>query len=206
MAKGEFRTEIPKEKPEAPGLIFWVVLVVAIIIIGAGALVVRYATKPENPRQAASPGQSEALLTQTPVQARTQTPSRAAAETEASGPRVIIYRGKFGQFLARGWVNGEEIIFVVDTSASHVVLSPDDAERLGLRPAPEQYTVSARTAAGNIKAAPIRLTRVSLGPIHVENVDALINIVPMGYSLLGASYLDRLSQVDIQGSQMVLQQ
>ncbi len=204
MAKGEYRSEIPKEKPEAPGLIFWVVLVVAIIVIGAGALVVRYASKPENPRQAANPSQSEALLTKTPRRAETAT--RPTAEAESSGPRVIIYRGKFGQFLARGWVNGEEIIFVVDTSASHVVLSPDDAERLGLRPAREQYTVSARTAAGSIKAAPISLTRVSLGPIHVDNVDALINIVPMGYSLLGASYLDRLGQVEVQGSQMVLQQ
>lgn len=189
MTRGEFRSHIPKEKPEPSGLLR-IVLVLAIIGVGAAFLVARYAEKTQRivvggapPQEAQQPG---------------------AAEMPADAPRAVIYRGKFGQFLARGWIEGQEIVFVIDTGASHVVLSPADAQRVGLQPLPEQFTRIAQTASGSVKAAPVMLRRVSLGGVHVDDVETLINSVPMGYSLLGMSFLNRLSAVDVRGDQMIL--
>ena len=73
------------------------------------------------------------------------------------------------------------------------MLSPRDARRIGIDPAGLAYTQVYRTANGSGRGAPVRLARVRIGTIVLEDVTASVNGAPMDRSLLGKSFLGRLS-------------
>ena len=82
---------------------------------------------------------------------------------------------------------------MVDTGASTVVLKPSDAERAGIDTGALAYTVAVHTANGTTYAAPARLRSIAIGPLVVENVDALVaQPGSINENLLGMSFLRRL--------------
>ena len=81
----------------------------------------------------------------------------------------------------------------VDTGATVVALTRQDARRLGVDPAPDAFTRQVQTASGLARAAPVRLSSVSVGGTRVEAVEALVVEEGLAYSLLGMSFLGRLS-------------
>lgn len=102
-----------------------------------------------------------------------------------------------GQFTVEADVDGRRVLFLVDTGASDVVLSPADAERLGFDPRKLAFTRPYRTANGIVHGAPVRLGRVGIGPISLADVVASVNEKPMARSLLGMSFLSRLSSYEV---------
>jgi aspartyl protease family protein len=86
---------------------------------------------------------------------------------------------------------------MVDTGASDVVLSPADARRLGFDLAELKFTRIYQTANGTVRGAPVRLRRITIGPIEIEDVRASVNGAPMGTSLLGMSFLGRLMGYEV---------
>lgn len=106
---------------------------------------------------------------------------------------VRFTAGRDGHFHVEAEVDGEIVSFVVDTGASDVVLTPADARRLGFDPAQLDYSRRYETANGIVRAAPVRLNEVVVGPIRLENVSASVNEAPLSTSLLGMSFLKRLS-------------
>lgn len=133
---------------------------------------------------------------------------------EVSGGAVSIRADQSGHFVVEAMVvlrgasgsldSGVPIRFLVDTGASDVVLSPRDAERLGLNVNALDYTRAYRTANGMVKGAPVRLNRISIGPLSLAEVRASVNGVPMSRSLLGMSFLSRLSGYEVSRERMVL--
>ena len=117
---------------------------------------------------------------------------------------VAISAGQHGHFVLEADVDGQAVRFLVDTGASDVVLSPSDARRLGFNSNKLRFTKSYRTASGIVKGAPVRLSRVAIGPIIVTNVRASVNSVAMKRSLLGISFLSRLSGYEVSGGRLVL--
>ena len=117
---------------------------------------------------------------------------------------VTLRRGDDGHFYALARANGTRINFMIDTGASGIVLSPADARRLGLDPARLRYTRIFQTANGRGRGAPRRLDSLSIGPIEFRDVAISINQVEMGTSLLGMSFLNRLSSFEIRGRSLVL--
>jgi aspartyl protease family protein len=118
----------------------------------------------------------------------------------APSPRELR-RGPDGHFYADAQVNGTTIRFLVDTGASMVVLTRQDAQRAGIQ------TPSARALAmgvgGPIEVIPVTLERVAVGGIEARGVEAAIaDQTPV--SLLGQSYLQRVGSVEIRGDTMVL--
>lgn len=114
--------------------------------------------------------------------------------TGVEGERAVRVRRRLdGHFAVRGDVNGQAMTLLVDTGASTVVLKPSDAERAGIDTGDLDYTVPVHTANGTAYAAPARLRSVSIGPLYVEDVDALV-ARPGGVNenLLGMSFLRRL--------------
>ena len=116
---------------------------------------------------------------------------------EVSGGAVSFRIGKNGHFVVEALVDGVKIRFLVDTGASDVVLSPRDAERLGFDIKALAYTRNYRTANGTVQGAPVRLRQVRIGPIVMGDVRASVNGAPMKRSLLGMSFLGRLSGYDV---------
>lgn len=117
---------------------------------------------------------------------------------------IAIAAGRDGHFVVEADVDGHAVRFLVDTGASDVVLSPADAKRLGFDPAKLSFTKTYRTANGLVQGAPVRLGAVAIGPITVSDVAASVNGAAMTRSLLGMSFLNRLSGYEVTGGRLVL--
>jgi aspartyl protease family protein len=117
--------------------------------------------------------------------------------------RVVIPRAQDGHYYLRVEVNGKDIAFMVDTGASNIVLSPSDAQALGIDTSTLEYFGEADTANGVVRTARIVLDKVKLGPFQDQAVRAYVNQADMQGSLLGMDYLGLFS-ISIQGDEMIL--
>ncbi|MGQ0677481.1 MAG: retropepsin-like aspartic protease family protein [Rhodospirillales bacterium] len=133
-------------------------------------------------------------------------PGPAARAPVETGHRVSFRMREGGHFVIEARVNGTPIRFLVDTGASEVVLTPGDARRIGFNPNALSYTQRYRTANGIGEGAPIRLTRITVGPIEVEDVRASVNRAEMAGSLLGMTFLGRLSGYEVRDGVLTLRQ
>jgi aspartyl protease family protein len=109
-----------------------------------------------------------------------------------------------GHFAVEARVDGQTILFLVDSGASDVILAPADAQRLGYDLKTLSFDKPYRTANGLVHGAPVRLQRVEIGSIVVDDVRASVNGAPMGASLLGMSYLSRLASWRVEGDRLTL--
>jgi clan AA aspartic protease (TIGR02281 family) len=64
--------------------------------------------------------------------------------------------------------------FLVDTGASYTVITPRMAKQLGLKLGEDSATVPVATANGTVYAPLVKLKQLSLGGMHVENVEAVV--------------------------------
>ncbi|MGE7369131.1 TIGR02281 family clan AA aspartic protease [Neorhizobium sp. NPDC001467] len=133
-------------------------------------------------------------------------PGSAVVTTAADGsPEVILHRSMGGHFQARIEVNGRTVPMLVDTGASAVVLSWDDAQTLGLDPENLSFTVSVSTANGRAMAAPVRLDQMAIGPIVRRDVRAMVaSKGRLDESLLGMTFLSTLGSLQIQTDELRL--
>ncbi|MCC6467046.1 MAG: TIGR02281 family clan AA aspartic protease [Alphaproteobacteria bacterium] len=137
-------------------------------------------------------------------------PARGQGDTGEPGSQYgnsISFRSREGgHYVVEAHVNGAPIRFMVDTGASDVVLTPADARRVGLNPNTLDYSRRYNTANGVVAGAPVVLDRVRVGPIEIENVRASVNKAEMAGSLLGMSFLGRLSGYEVQNGILTLKQ
>ena len=117
---------------------------------------------------------------------------------------VVISQGADGHYKVKIIVNDQPLTFLVDTDASHVVLTQQDAQALGFKLENLQFWNTAMTANGPVSTAPVRLREMTLGPYSDRNVSASVNSGEMKYSLLGMSYLNLYSSIEISQKQMIL--
>jgi aspartyl protease family protein len=117
---------------------------------------------------------------------------------------VRFRAGRDGHFHIEADVDGVPITFILDTGASDVVLTLDDARSLGFDPALLNFTRLYQTANGTVRGASVHLNHVRVGPITLTDVDASVNEAPMNRSLLGMTFLKRLSGYDVRGDQLTL--
>lgn len=109
-----------------------------------------------------------------------------------------------GHFVIDADVDGVAIQFLVDTGATDVTLTRRDAKRLGFDTDRLKYDRVYSSANGPVKGAPIRLGRIEIGPISITNVHASVNAGEMDGSLLGMSYLSRLSSFEVAKGTLIL--
>ncbi len=101
--------------------------------------------------------------------------------------------GNMGHYVVKARINRSDIEVMVDTGASVVALSYEDAQTAGLRPNTLDFDVPVATANGSVKAARAKLERVEIDSVRVDNVEALV--LPKGAlkgTLLGMSFLSKL--------------
>ncbi|WP_084860403.1 retropepsin-like aspartic protease family protein [Salibaculum halophilum] len=117
---------------------------------------------------------------------------------------VEVPRGRDGHFHLDLQINGVTVPFLVDTGATQVVLTRQDAARVGLEPADLNFIGTARTANGEVRIAPVVLDRVALGPIEDRDLRASVNGGQMEQSLLGMAYLNRFDRIEIENDRLLL--
>ena len=121
------------------------------------------------------------------------------------GRQITVPMSPDGHFYLTLDLNGVPVRFVVDTGATEIVLSAQDAARIGLDPASLNYSGRAMTANGMVETAPVRLETVALGPVVDQGVRAVVNRGELAESLLGMSYLRRFQRLEIAGGQLLLE-
>ena len=132
--------------------------------------------------------------------------SAMTVEQSAGGLTEIRIRKRLdGHFNANVDVNGKQIAMIVDTGASSIVLTPEDATKAGIDIRNLAYNIPVLTANGRTFAARVRLDKVAIGPVDRANVDALVaKHGAMTQSLLGMSFLSRLRSYEFSGDFLTL--
>lgn len=116
-----------------------------------------------------------------------------AASTHSSYGEEHLSPDRNGQFSSNVEINGARVHMLVDTGASSVALSYEDAAAIGVLPAPSDYKYAVSTANGVGRVARVHLRQVRLGFLVVENVEALIGERgALQTSLLGMTFLSKL--------------
>ena len=121
------------------------------------------------------------------------------------GGVIEVPRAFDGHYYLKMDVNGRTVEFVVDTGATDIVLTREDAERLGIDTSSLLYSGLANTANGTVRTARVALSEVSLGGVTDRNVPAVVNEGEMDGSLLGMRYLQRFSRLEISDGKLLLE-
>jgi aspartyl protease family protein len=133
-------------------------------------------------------------------------PRIAAAEAPRGASRQVAVAADLrGHFLVHPTVDGRRVRMLVDTGASLIALTHEDARAAGIQVFPGDFKHRVSTANGIVAAAPVRLNEVRIGDISVRNVEAVV-MPPgkLGTSLLGMSFLKRLQGFEIAQGRLIL--
>lgn len=136
--------------------------------------------------------------------ALTSPPAATESNAPAEGDATSIAKSSDGHYWAEADVNGSRVRFLVDTGASAVALTPADAKRLGFEPSRLNYAYKVMTANGEAHAAAVKLASISVAGAQVANVDALVLDKGLDTSLLGMTYLGRLSRFEATRTALIL--
>ena len=131
-------------------------------------------------------------------------PAAMVVKTEPTAAAASISKAADGHFWAEAMVNGKQVRFLVDTGATAVALTAADATRLGFPPKDLKYDYSVTTASGQARAASVKLSTVSVAGAKVADVEALVIEKGLDTSLLGMTYLGRLSRFEATQHALIL--
>lgn len=129
----------------------------------------------------------------------------AAAEMLQLNAATALKAGQNGHFIVKAEINGRDVRVMVDTGASAVALSYEDAENVGLRPGNLDYNIPVSTANGIVKAAGVNLDKIEIDGVRVTDVQGLV--MPEGVmrgSLLGMSFLGKLKSFKVEDGVLYL--
>ena len=132
-------------------------------------------------------------------------PEASAAASVAGDAVVVLSADLRGHYKVHPTVEGRTLAMMVDTGASAVALTYEDAEAAGIKVRPRDFTRPVGTANGMVSAAPVRIAEMRIGGIALTFVDALV--LPqgrLGTSLLGMSFLKRLKGFEIAQGRLTL--
>lgn len=118
--------------------------------------------------------------------------------------QIRIPRAEDGHYYLTAEVNNAKIRFVIDTGATQIVLTRDDAEAAGIDTGSLVYFGRANTANGEVRTASVRLDRFAIGPVEDFDIRALVNSGEMNGSLLGMSYLQEFSSMEFRNGELLL--
>lgn len=131
-------------------------------------------------------------------------PAPFAVAAAGQPKQTLLRRADSGHFYVDAQVNGEPVNFVVDTGATAVTLTEEDARRIGIQFSRNDFGPIGWGASGEVRGLMLTLDRVSVDGKEATGVSAAI-AEGLGQSLLGQSYLSQISSVEMSGDYMRLQ-
>jgi aspartyl protease family protein len=146
------------------------------------------------------------------------TPQQVAAATSPAASRnsdfsaqdvggqdpVILDRKPDGHFYATADISGTPVRFLVDTGASMIALTGDDARALGFSWDSSELMHVGRGVNGDVMGKPVMLDSVAIGDVEFGNMRAVIIPDGLDISLLGQSFLERVDNVRIERDRMTI--
>jgi aspartyl protease family protein len=128
----------------------------------------------------------------------------AMVDAPSAPASASITKAADGHYWTQADVDGHPVTFLIDTGATAVALTPDDARRMGLDVANLDYAYKVSTANGEARAARVTLASVDVAGARVDNVEAYVLDQGLSTSLLGMTYLGRLSAFEATPTSMIL--
>ncbi len=120
------------------------------------------------------------------------------------GGSMEFLRSKDGHFHIDATVNGVSVTFMVDTGAGGIVLTKNDAEKLGFNLHTLTYDTASSTANGITRSASVELRDIVIGRYHTGAIRAFINEGDLDNSLLGMRFLDTMKSYRIEGDKLIV--
>ncbi len=125
------------------------------------------------------------------------------SESAAGVREVILQRNRQGHYVTSGSINDVDVVFLLDTGATDVAISPELAAKAGLQAG---IATQASTANGIITVYSTEIDRLSISTISLQNVKGSINPGMSGDTiLLGMSVLKEI-EFSQRGSSLTLRQ
>jgi aspartyl protease family protein len=131
----------------------------------------------------------------------TQKPKPAAPSNSAV--EVTLQRSSDSHFYATANVNGRDIRFLVDTGASEIALTEDDARKVGIKFDPSRYELLGEGASGYVRGQYVKLDTIQLDGFHQNSAKAVV-VEGANISLLGQPFLENVDEIVIRKGEMVL--
>ena len=131
----------------------------------------------------------------------TQVESVAVGSREPVETRIPRQRN--GHFYVHATVNGQLIRFLVDTGATTVALTTEDADRIGEKVSPSSFHVVGEGAGGPVRGERVTIESIEIEGKRVENVRGVV-LEGLGQSLLGQNYLSRMGSVEMTADEMII--
>jgi aspartyl protease family protein len=129
----------------------------------------------------------------------------AGVASRADASMAEIKAAPGGHFITTAEINDSPVRVMVDTGATIVALSFEDAEQAGLDPRDLVYDLPVSTANGMVNAARVTIRRVVVDGVRVDDVPGMV--LPEGAlngTLLGMSFLSRLQSFKVQDGVLYL--
>ena len=118
--------------------------------------------------------------------------------------RSLVYHADAqGHFLITGIIHRTPIRFLVDTGATLVFLTPEDARNAGINDQSLAFDLKIQTANGPARGALVILDEISIESITVRNVRAAV-VEKLDQSILGMSVLDKLKGFEIRAGTLTV--
>ncbi|MXP40638.1 TIGR02281 family clan AA aspartic protease [Altererythrobacter soli] len=130
--------------------------------------------------------------------------ARPAARPAWRGGPLVLPRAGDGHFYADVRVDTRDYRMLVDTGASVVALTGEDARGMGLHWDPSALAPVAHGASGPVLGVPVVLDSVAVGDFEARSVQAVIVPEGLPVSLLGQTFLSSVPNVRISGDDLTL--
>ena len=170
-----------------------------VVTICVGALVGWFAPDAsEQMRTVSAPPSGEALMT------AAENRLDVAQQDTMSGGEVVLPRAADGHFYADVTIDGSTARMLVDTGATTIALTDEDAAAFGVYWDETAIEPVARGASGLVYGVPVTLATVGLGELEAQHVEAVVVPDGLDISLLGQSFLSRIGKVEMNQERMIL--
>ena len=131
--------------------------------------------------------------------------SVATVQGDDGVPKIVLSRTQNGHFVAKTSVNGAAISMLVDTGATAIVLTEQDAEAVGIDINSLSFSVPVSTANGTAQAAQAKISSIEIGTIRRDNLRILVSQEgALDKSLLGMTFLNSLTSFEFRGGRLYL--
>lgn len=117
--------------------------------------------------------------------------------------QLVIARSN-GHFYVDAKTPSQTIHFLIDTGASDVALTKEDALKLGFKPDRLNYTRKYSTANGVSYAAPVIIKQLTIGKKTFYNFEAHVVSGDLDISLLGMSLINNFANFKITRDMLIL--
>ncbi len=119
---------------------------------------------------------------------------------------LVVRASPNGAFRIQARINGAAMACLVDTGANYTILNQDSARAAGFDVDGMMYDNDIDTANGVVHgaAAEVMIEGVTVGPIEIRKVKALVSRAPLAEPLLGMTFLNSLGSFEIKNGKLTM--